>query len=111
MPTRGSDFTSRGVLKDGAQVVHLDRPRAEALVAGLHESDFEIRFDAQSEDGGNRVFLRATLDEPGDDVEDAHGAGLPATAPKSVERLVNEIAHLGMTENEGVTTSFRHEIP
>ncbi len=40
---RGSDFTSLGVLKDGAQVVHLDRPRAEALVAGLHESDFEIR--------------------------------------------------------------------
>ncbi|HET9420296.1 MAG TPA: DNA topoisomerase, partial [Nocardioides sp.] len=28
---RGSDFTAQGQLKDGAQVVHLDRSRAEAL--------------------------------------------------------------------------------
>ena len=40
---RGSDFTAQGVLKDGAQVVHLDRPRAEALVEGLHDTSFEIR--------------------------------------------------------------------
>jgi len=40
---RGSDFTSLGVLKDGAQVVHLDRNRAEALVAGLSDTTFEVR--------------------------------------------------------------------
>ncbi|HEX5772278.1 MAG TPA: type I DNA topoisomerase [Nocardioidaceae bacterium] len=40
---RGSDFTAQGLLKDGAQVVHLDRPRAEALVEGLHDTSFEIR--------------------------------------------------------------------
>ncbi len=39
---RGSDFTAQGQLKSD-QVVHLDRPRAEALVAGLHDTDFEVR--------------------------------------------------------------------
>jgi DNA topoisomerase-1 len=40
---RGSDFTAQGVLKDGAQVVHLDRARAEALASALDDSTFEIR--------------------------------------------------------------------
>ncbi len=40
---RGSDFTSLGELKPGAQVVHLDRSRAEALVDGLSDTSFEIR--------------------------------------------------------------------
>lgn len=43
---RGSDFTSLGVLKDGAAgqgVVHLDRGKAEALAEGLHDSTFEVR--------------------------------------------------------------------
>ena len=40
---RGSDFTSLGVLKDSAQVVHLDRGKAEALAEGLHDSTFEVR--------------------------------------------------------------------
>ncbi|HET9761083.1 MAG TPA: type I DNA topoisomerase, partial [Nocardioidaceae bacterium] len=40
---RGSDFTAQGVLKTGADVVHLDRPRAEALAAGLADSTFDIR--------------------------------------------------------------------
>jgi DNA topoisomerase-1 len=38
---RGSDFTSRGELK--ADVVHLDRPRAEALASALHDTTFEVR--------------------------------------------------------------------
>jgi DNA topoisomerase I len=43
---RGSDFTAQGRLKStdgGASVVHLDRPRAEALVAGLRDTAFEVR--------------------------------------------------------------------
>jgi DNA topoisomerase-1 len=40
---RGSDFTSLGQLKAGADVVHLDRSRAEALVTGLENTAFEIR--------------------------------------------------------------------
>jgi DNA topoisomerase-1 len=44
---RGSDFTAQGELKPGAAsgtgVVHLDRTRAEALVAGLHDTGFEVR--------------------------------------------------------------------
>ena len=40
---RGSDFTSLGQLKEGAQVVHLDRGKAEALAEGLHDSTFEVR--------------------------------------------------------------------
>jgi DNA topoisomerase I len=40
---RGSDFTAQGQLKEGAQVVHLERSRAEALVAALHDTDFEVR--------------------------------------------------------------------
>ncbi|HVH95209.1 MAG TPA: type I DNA topoisomerase [Nocardioidaceae bacterium] len=40
---RGSDFTSTGELKSGANVVHLDRPRAESLVDGLRDTTFEIR--------------------------------------------------------------------
>jgi DNA topoisomerase I len=40
---RGSDFGSTGELKPGVNVVHLDRPRAEALVDGLRDSTFEIR--------------------------------------------------------------------
>ncbi|MGA9748516.1 MAG: type I DNA topoisomerase, partial [Nocardioides sp.] len=40
---RGSDFTSLGVVKDGSTVVHLDRARAEALSAGLHDTTFEVR--------------------------------------------------------------------
>ncbi len=39
---RGSDFTAQGELKS-ANVVHLDRARAEALAASLHESTFDIR--------------------------------------------------------------------
>ena len=40
---RGSDFTAQGEVKPGASVMHLDRTRAEALAAALHESTFEIR--------------------------------------------------------------------
>src|SRR3954464_6562095 len=40
---RGGDFTSLGGLKSGANVVHLDRPRAESLVDGLRDTTFEIR--------------------------------------------------------------------
>ncbi|MGZ4494659.1 MAG: type I DNA topoisomerase, partial [Nocardioides sp.] len=45
---RGSDFTAQGVLKNSAAaganaVVHLDRGRAEALVAALDDTTFEIR--------------------------------------------------------------------
>ena len=40
---RGSDFTSRGELKDGADVVHLDRGRAEALSSALTDTTFEVR--------------------------------------------------------------------
>src|SRR4051812_10078049 len=43
---RGSDFTQQGVLKQSAEqqgVVHLDRPRVEALVDGLRDTTFEIR--------------------------------------------------------------------
>jgi DNA topoisomerase-1 len=40
---RGSDFTSTGGLKPGANVVHLDRPHAESLVDGLRNTAFEIR--------------------------------------------------------------------
>ena len=40
---RGSDFTSRGELKDGADVVHLDRGRAEALASALTDTTFEVR--------------------------------------------------------------------
>ncbi|HSE70237.1 MAG TPA: DNA topoisomerase, partial [Nocardioidaceae bacterium] len=40
---RGSDFTAQGELKPGSSVVHLDRPRAEALASGLAESTFAIR--------------------------------------------------------------------
>ncbi|WP_300645718.1 type I DNA topoisomerase [Nocardioides sp.] len=42
---RGSDFGPQGQLKDAAsaKVVHLDRVRAEALAAGLHDTSFEVR--------------------------------------------------------------------
>ncbi|HET7388389.1 MAG TPA: type I DNA topoisomerase [Nocardioidaceae bacterium] len=40
---RGSDFTARGELKDSTSVVHLDRARAEALAADLHDTAFEVR--------------------------------------------------------------------
>ena len=40
---RGSDFTAQGELKPGSNVVHLDRSRAEALTAALHEATFDIR--------------------------------------------------------------------
>jgi DNA topoisomerase-1 len=40
---RGNDFTAQGQLKGDAKVVHLDRTRAEALAAGLHDTAFEIR--------------------------------------------------------------------
>ncbi|MGZ4473777.1 MAG: type I DNA topoisomerase, partial [Nocardioidaceae bacterium] len=40
---RGSDFTPQGVLKEGAQVVHLDRPRAEALATALQDTTFDVR--------------------------------------------------------------------
>jgi DNA topoisomerase-1 len=40
---RGSDFTSLGVLKPGADVVHLDRGRAEALASALDDTTFEVR--------------------------------------------------------------------
>jgi DNA topoisomerase I len=40
---RGSDFTSLGELRPGAQVVHLDRPRAEALADAVRDTTFEVR--------------------------------------------------------------------
>lgn len=40
---RGSDFGQDGVLKESANVVHLDRARAEALSASLQESTFDVR--------------------------------------------------------------------
>ena len=39
------------------------------------EIDLQARLTAESEDGGDRVFLRATNDQPGDDVGDAHRDG------------------------------------
>src|SRR3954466_3390905 len=40
---RGSDFSPQGVLKAGTQVVHLDRPRADALVEALQDTSFAVR--------------------------------------------------------------------
>ncbi len=44
---RGSDFTAQGELKasatNGTGIAHLDRSRAEALVAALRDSSFEVR--------------------------------------------------------------------
>lgn len=40
---RGSDFTQDGVLKQNADVVHLDRSRAEALAAALQDTTFGVR--------------------------------------------------------------------
>ncbi|WP_244931084.1 type I DNA topoisomerase [Nocardioides sp. W7] len=40
---RGSDFGQDGQLKAGANVVHLDRTRAEALVAGLQDTTYDVR--------------------------------------------------------------------
>src|SRR3954470_329640 len=42
---RGSDFGPDGLLKSSAEgkVVHLDRARAEALVAGLQDSTYDVR--------------------------------------------------------------------
>jgi DNA topoisomerase I len=40
---RGSDFSPQGALKPDANVVHLDRPRAEALVSALHDTEFVVR--------------------------------------------------------------------
>ncbi|HET7691177.1 MAG TPA: type I DNA topoisomerase [Nocardioidaceae bacterium] len=40
---RGSDFNSLGELKNEDRVAHLDRTKAEALVAGLSDTSFEIR--------------------------------------------------------------------
>ncbi len=39
----GSNFGQDGVLKPGADVVHLDRARAQALVDGLAEASYEVR--------------------------------------------------------------------
>lgn len=39
----GSSFGPDGQLKPGADVVHLDRTRAEALVAALDDTSFEVR--------------------------------------------------------------------
>jgi DNA topoisomerase-1 len=40
---RGSDFLDTGALKPGAQVVHVDQARAEALVEALHDTAFTVR--------------------------------------------------------------------
>ena len=42
---RGSDFGQDGVLKSSAEgkVVHLDRPRAEALVSALEDATNDVR--------------------------------------------------------------------
>jgi DNA topoisomerase-1 len=40
---RGSDFASTGELKAGANVVHLDRTKAEELVGALHDTAFGVR--------------------------------------------------------------------
>jgi DNA topoisomerase-1 len=40
---RGSDFGQDGLLKDASKVVHVDRARAEALVAALADSSYDVR--------------------------------------------------------------------
>jgi DNA topoisomerase-1 len=40
---RGSDFGPDGALKDSANVVHLDRSRAEELARGLQDTTFDVR--------------------------------------------------------------------
>jgi DNA topoisomerase-1 len=40
---RGSDFGQDGLLKDASKVVHVDRARAEALVAALSDSTYDVR--------------------------------------------------------------------
>ncbi len=40
---QGSSFGQDGALKPGAEVVHLDRARAEALVSGLQDSTYDVR--------------------------------------------------------------------
>lgn len=40
---RGSDFGQDGQLKAGANVVHLDRTRAEALASGLDDTTYDVR--------------------------------------------------------------------
>ena len=40
---QGSSFGQDGALKPGADVVHLDRARAEALVSGLPDTTYDVR--------------------------------------------------------------------
>ena len=39
-----------------------------------NQTGFDAGFFAQAEDGGNGIFLGATDNQPGDDVDDAHCA-------------------------------------
>jgi DNA topoisomerase I len=99
---RGSDFGDDGALKQGSSVVHVDKPRAEALVESLHDADFTVR-SVESKPYTRKPyapFRTTTLQQ-----EASRKLGFSASSTMSVAQRLYENGHITYMRTDSTTLS------
>ncbi|MCA1981676.1 type I DNA topoisomerase [Nocardioides nematodiphilus] len=99
---RGTDFDNTGALKAKSDVVHLDRTRAEALVAALSESTYDIR-SVESKPyrrSPYAPFRTTTLQQ-----ESSRKLGMSASVTMSVAQRLYENGYITYMRTDSTTLS------
>ena len=99
---RGSDFGPDGLLKDATKVVHLDKRRAESLVAGLQDTAYDVR-SVESKPykrSPYAPFRTTTLQQ-----EASRKLGMGASATMSVAQRLYEGGYITYMRTDSTTLS------
>ncbi|KRA29810.1 MULTISPECIES: type I DNA topoisomerase [unclassified Nocardioides] len=98
----GSNFGQDGQLKGKAEVVHLDRPRAEALVAALADTAYDVRsVEAKPYRRSPYAPFRTTTLQQ----EASRKLGMSASVTMSVAQRLYENGHITYMRTDSTTLS------
>ncbi|MFC7505832.1 type I DNA topoisomerase [Nocardioides sp. CPCC 206347] len=98
----GSNFGQDGLLKGKADVVHLDRPRAEALVAALADTAYDVRtVEAKPYRRSPYAPFRTTTLQQ----EASRKLGMSASVTMSVAQRLYENGHITYMRTDSTTLS------
>ncbi len=98
----GSNFGQDGLLKGKSEVVHLDRPRAEALVAALADTAYDVRtVEAKPYRRSPYAPFRTTTLQQ----EASRKLGMSASVTMSVAQRLYENGHITYMRTDSTTLS------